>query len=500
MGKVVRKSSFGLWFLGYIGFLLLYRIFMRFQWTDIKLVQAIMELGILSVLGFSFLAFGREKKVSDRQERIQWSIFVIGVIMRVGYTLYTPWYLRGHDVAVAALNCDGGDGHAAYLINLYYGHLPDSNAGQFYHPPLFHILGAVTMRIYGFIANVTEVGELVDAAKIVSCLAAIAALLQMKKLIREIGLTGTAANLVLLILACFPNFYLMGGRINNDSLSFFFMVVILRYTFLWYRNTNWKNTILLALAFGFGMMAKLTCAMMAFFTAIVMLVKLYHVIREKQWKPLLVKFVVFGCISGPLGLWYAIRNLLLFQQPLNYVLEMDRNSGLYAGDHSALERLAITHLHLFSKEKLFCDPYSDFNIPEYLLRSAVFGEFTHSVVNGIAILLYAVSIFVVVLSLISMVGMFVFYRQRTGVKLALLFVECSQLVSYVCVNFRYPFGCTMDYRYIPMTAVIGAVFIGWFYQEMKKKKNRWCGWYCTATKVLTGLFAISSIVMYTNIN
>lgn len=58
------------------------------------------------------------------------AIMAAGIIMRIGYMLYTPCNIRQHDLW--GFDADAG-GHAAYILNLMqYHRLPLSNKLQFY--------------------------------------------------------------------------------------------------------------------------------------------------------------------------------------------------------------------------------------------------------------------------------------------------------------------------------------------------------------------------------
>jgi hypothetical protein len=43
----------------------------------------------------------------------------------------------------------------------------------------------------------------------------------------------------------------------------------------------------------------------------------------------------------PLGLWYQIRNMILFDQPLGYVSPISTSNPLYIGDISILKRIIL---------------------------------------------------------------------------------------------------------------------------------------------------------------
>lgn len=477
-------------FLGYYVILLLQTLFDEKQWTgNTMLVQEMMIFSIIICGGmFGVLVI----KKNDRMERaclMTGLIIAIGIIMRVGYMLYTPWNVRPHDV----------EGHAAYIRQLFKGNLPDSNTGQFYHPPLYHFLAAISMHISGLFRRTQDAMVLIESAKVVSCVASIAVLYQVKKILDEININGTARNVAMLIVAVFPNYYLMAGRINNDSLAFFFVVVILRYTMKWYRNQTYADTIILAAAFGLGIMTKVSCGVMSVYTGVVMLIGFMKNVKTGKWKNLLGRLLIFGCISGVLGLWYPIRNLLLFQQPFNYVYEIPIDEPVYCGDASLNERMSVLY-DFAEKRAVYNDPMVDYNLPSYLLRCALFGEFSFNNLDEVAVGFYWINVIMVILSLGAMVYSLCRRKKNRKFVLGLAMVWGLQVVSFISFNIRYPYACTMDYRYIPITTIIGAIYIGMLYQEIEGKEGTYTKLLCKCIQGLVLVFAAFSITFYTHIS
>lgn len=141
------------------------------------------------------------------------------------------------------------------------------------------------------------------------------------------------------IVAFFPTFYQMGGRLNNDMAVTFFMFLCIVNTYRWYRKRDMKTVVYIALCFGLGMMSKISCGIMALFTGMVMLVVLYEEFKNKNAKQIIIQFVVFAAVCVPLALWYPVRNYILFDQPFNYVPRIEENNFVYRGNVSWTERL-----------------------------------------------------------------------------------------------------------------------------------------------------------------
>ena len=484
--------------LGYIGLLLLNYVFEKHEWIgDTQFTESMMQVCLLLSAGMFIIYVLREQKKIQKEEAVLMFIMTIGIIMRVGYTMYTPWFLRGHDIGNLSTDADA-TGHCAYILHLFQGHLPTTNEYQFYHPPLYHFLAACTMHISGWLSGKTDGAELIEAAKIVSCMASIGVLYQVKEMLKENHLLGRAGNVIMLILACMPNYYLMAGRINNDSLVFFFMVLIVRYTIKWYRNPDYKNTIILALGFGLGIMTKVSCGVMALFTGIVMLIKLYQTVKEHTYLSMLMKFLVFGSISGILGLWYPVRNLVLFHQPLNYVAPISIDNPVYCGDHSLAERFSL--FYDFSGTRALYNNYiDDYNLSGFFFRSAVFGEFEFSVTEWVAHWLFVINGLLALAAFAAMIYCLIKVKSHRKVMFGLAFVWLLQVGSFIGFNIQYPFACTMDYRYIPLTTIIGAIFMGICFRYIRQKSGMGYRIACKGIQAIVLLFAVLSVVMYTRI-
>lgn len=261
------------------------------------------------------------------------AIMAAGIIMRIGYMLYTPCNIRQHDLW--GFDADAG-GHAAYILNLMqYHRLPLSNKLQFYQQPFFYIAGSLMSLVVNSILNTSSAYELADAARTAACTASCLMLPASDALCRECGIGGRGRVISTALVACSPVFYMTAGMLTPDSLSTLLMVLAVLYTIKWSNDCSWKNTVLLAVIYGLGVMTKVSVGVIALFTAVVFVIRLVKTVKTdaKQWKMLMLRYIVFGLISLPLGLCYSVRNYRMFGQPLGYVLDIGGSrSKLYTGD------------------------------------------------------------------------------------------------------------------------------------------------------------------------
>lgn len=405
-------------------------------------------------------------------EKVFQALIAAGIILRVGYMLYTGCTTRGHDLRDIDLSSGG---HAAYLLTLIrQGQLPQSNELQFYQQPFFYLTGSAVSVLVNGILQCKEDFYLVDAAKIISCFASCIVLFCVKPLCRFCGIKEWGRVIAAAVISFLPGAYLAGGRVNCDSLVYGFMTVLFLQTLRFEEKPDWKNTILLAVTYGLALMTKISCGLMALFTAAVFLKELIRRVRQGKWLPLGVKYLVFALISFPLGLWYSVRNYIRFGQPLTYVLALTPEHRLYRGNVSFVQRFLIPDIGDLLKTP-YADPWTNYNFPVYFLKTALFGEFTYQAPVVLPVLLLLCG-----LSMSVFVVMAVYEGIRTKkmcdgwkypVVLFLLFLSAA-----ISFYLKEPYGCSMDYRYSLFLTVPSGLLLGKYYMETgNEKRKRWIG-------------------------
>lgn len=483
-------------FLPYINTLLLtiivFIIVYKLNWqTNVGLIQGIMFIGvILTLVGFSVYSV---KKGFSWKKAI--TIFIaVGFILRIGYMLYTPFYVRSHDLGDITPD---GYGHAAYILKLMINHrLPETNWIQFYHPPLYHFLSACLCSFVNGIMGWETYEEVLEIAKIVSCVASCFSLMLLPKLCKELNMNERASALATAVIAVFPNCFLLAGRVNNDSLVIYFMILAILYTLRWFKDQSWGNTIVLALAFGLGMMTKSSCGTIALFTGPIMLYVFIKKLLAKDWMKIFGKLCTFAAITFPLGLWYTVRNYIKFDQPFGYVVDIGKESKIYTGDVAFFDRFIQFPLAKLWNP-IYAYPWEDYNISMYTIKSSMFGEFEYKIAEIVPKGLLLMNLVLILLSLGAMIYLLVKRKElncmlRIGMPLLWLLIYGS----FLYFNVQYPYGCTMDFRYIVPTAFLGAIFIGTFFDTTCNIKTTKAITWRIITVAGVALFALFSILMY----
>jgi hypothetical protein len=450
------------------------------------LIQGIMAVLLIEDAGV--IVYKKYKGSLEKADIVK-AILFAGLVMRIGYMLYNGFMVRSHDLGDISVE---GYGHAAYILKLIKrGHLPDTNYVQLYQQPLFYILGSGVSKLVNGILRCMELYYLVDAAKLVSCFASCATLLVANDFIEVSGVKDKGHLIALSLVAFLPDFYLVGGRVNCDALAGFFMALAVLYTFYWYKDRSWKNTICLAVIYGLGMMTKISCATVALFTAGVFVKALYDGIKEKHWGPLILKYMAFGAISLPLGLWYSFRNYQLFGQKLTYVVRISEELPIYTGNRSIFQRMFYIDIpNLFSTP--YGDPWKDYSLPVYLIKSALFGEFKYTASDWLPVIL----LFSTVILTCFVIAALVWQLRKNRRDLFGSFNAAIMLIMYVSTLFfykQYPFGCSMDFRYLVFLTIPMGVVLGKYYEGGLGKTGQ------KAAECIMAIYAAMSCIMYVTI-
>lgn len=388
------------------------------------------------------------------------AIMAAGIIMRIGYMLYTPCNIRQHDLW--GFDADAG-GHAAYILNLMqYHRLPLSNKLQFYQQPFFYIAGSLMSLVVNSILNTSSVYELVDAARTAACTASCLMLPASDALCRECGIGGRGRVISTALVACSPVFYMTAGMLTPDSLRTLLMVLAVLYTIKWSNDCSWKNTVLLAVIYGLGVMTKVSVGVIALFTAVVFVIRLVKTVKTdaKQWKMLMLRYIVFGLISLPLGLWYSVRNYRMFGQPLGYVLDIGGSrSKLYTGERSIAARIFTFSIDNIMKGP-YADVFNDYNAPAYYLKSSLFGEYRYEVPAIIPAVLLFTALFITFIAVVAFIYQLIHLKNKSIAYYAVPVVSVLMYASVTYFYMKYPYGCSMDYRYMGLLSVMAGAALG----------------------------------------
>ncbi|HOO79399.1 MAG TPA: hypothetical protein PLQ04_03330, partial [Lachnospiraceae bacterium] len=131
-------------------------------------------------------------------------------------------------------------------------------------------------------------------------------------------------------------------------------------------------------------------------------------------------------------------------------------------------------------------PWQDYNEPIYIIKSALFGEFVYDIEGVIPTLLL---FFALILSGLAVIQLIAVARRKEKEKndWYVIILIGIMLVSIVTFAIRYPYGCSMDYRYYVILCVAFGVVLG--------RKPAY-GFMNTAIPMFLTLMSLGSCLMY----
>lgn len=399
-------------------------------------------------------------------------ILVTAIAIRILFMLLVPLVFGSHDA--------GGN---IYYIEHFTGsrfELPDSNWSQYYHPPLFHMFTGMTATAFQLFFPEANAWQLAGTSFIVNCFASVMMLIIIFKLFKTLGLKGKAFVFAFLMPAFSFTFVLMSVFMNNEALAIMFTVACVFFIVRWYKNPGFGNIIFAALCLGLGMMTKTSAVFVAVFAAIVFLTMLIRKMKEKD-AMILFQFLVFVLIAVPIGMWFQVRNLILFDQPFGYVLRIPEGIDQWLGDLTVSERyLTFPIANLF--EFPFLIHNRDIN-PLYgnvcmnTIRTFSFGEigvFWHmEIPQFVAAAILTINLLVLAIAIVfTFIALICAIKKRNVIILAIFVFSLALLGSYLYFSYDYPFVCTANYRYIMFLTVAFGAFIGYSIQTIAGRKKK----------------------------
>ena len=445
----------------------------------------------LSLVGcFAFIAYmGITNRLSTR--KILFILLLVGLILRIGYMLYTPAATRQHDTYSKNM-----DGHEAYAWTIFEtGKLPTTNRYQFYHPPLNALIQSFFMRLTSSITNLLSSGAqetfwskylhskpsyigderyyLFQACQILSVLYSFITAVFMVKIINLFKFSKKLKLFLAAFVVLYPRQIQFAGMLNNDALAYLLGIVAMYCALKWQKgNKHWGWILGCAFAVGFGMMAKLSSATVCLPIAGIFIYEFVRTIRKKdgsmKFLKMFLQYGAFLLVCAPIGLWFQAYAKIRFDQGFGFVFA-NLNKRLYTGDHSWFSRFVIA----FDIEEylgtLYCKPFDgNYNLFGYALKSSIFGEFSYWQGEGFAVSAVLFGYISALMLFISVVWCVVSYfrKRKQGINLLqkteqnapdLLFIGLlviSQVCSEIYFYIQMPYACTMDFRYI-MPVILG---------------------------------------------
>ncbi|MCD8372808.1 MAG: hypothetical protein LUD27_05870 [Clostridia bacterium] len=482
-------------------------------WHDGSVAQGVAVIAI-GIDAFVAVYLAVNKKLNAKTAVIL--MFIAGTALRIGYMLYTPASTRQQDTFSSNAN-----GHEAYAWTIFStGSLPSTNDYQFYHPPLNALIQAGFMKIvslfnaseefiarfqqgcpsYGYMT--AERYYLYQTCQILSVMYSVITMAVQLKILKKMNFKGMAYAGVAAIVIFFPRQIQFAGMLNNDGLSYLFAILALYYIICWWKGGKGFGYIIAGgFAVGLGMMAKLSSATICIPLAGVFIYEFVRTVRKREGSISFLKMVgeyaAFIVPAAAIGLWFQVYAYVKFGQEFGFVFS-NLNSKLYTGDYSVFQRFFFSVTDLFY---LYCDPFEgNYNLFNYSLHSAIFGEFSYwqgEGFAGLAVIFAYVAVAVLAVALVYALYLFFRYdlkdkseeaaEDKRNIFFTFLLVQ-SQALSEIYFYVKMPYACTMDFRYI-MPMILGvALTAGLVNKRLARQGGKFAA---VMTRLVTVSFAMA---------
>lgn len=430
-----------------------------------------------------FEKVGKYIKSMSRTDIFILLIAFIGILIRLIYIAHTKYDVRQHD----SVSIQYDEGHLAYIWYWFDNfRLPDFDPRkywQFYQPPLHHIIAAIWLKLNAMtgLDLMTAVENIQILTTFYSCMT----VYFCYKIFNELGISGKGLVAAFTIVCLHPTLILMSGSINNDILCIMLGMTVILSTIRWYKSPELKKIILIAVLLGLTMMTKTSGALLAPAIAFVFAYRFVRWsaegIKKKSYLKtidLLKQFAAFLCISVPLGMWWGIYCNIRFKVPFGYVPKLPKELDQYIGRYSVWDRFFDFNPNQFASVfENWGRPSFEHNIIIAILKTSLFGEYDFSQTTA-AVVLPATFAFwancaVVVISVVAMIYVcFKRYPEVDAViKVFLGLVYAVAMGSFIKFCFVFAHTCTMDFRYIVPTMIVGSIAIGLMINELDKKRS-----------------------------
>ena len=308
-----------------------------------------------------------------------------------------------------------------------------------------------------------------------------------------------------LFVALFPAMFLLAGQENNDPLCIMNCFIVIYFTVRWWEKHTYFNAAMIGLFTGLAMFAKLSGALIAVPAIVAFAFVLIQNIIKKDgnFKHQLIQGAMIGLIIAPIGLWFHIYAKVRFDQPFGFVFS-NLWDALYVGNHSFFARF----INIFDFKDLFLDIWgrtvydrtnnipNNYNLPNFLIKSALFGEYSFMNADALAILSLIFNYLFVYLSLILMIIYFICSKkEHLEIKIIGGVIIVSQLLAQLYFNIKMPYGCTMDFRYI-VPIILGFMILNTLAFDKFSKEKGWKHHYSMVTMIVTCCFLASISIFY----
>ena len=433
--------------------------------------------------------------------RILLCIFLLSLFIHVFYILTAKLKIAQWDMGTISGNKEG---HLGYIRYLYDNFLPAQfdprEKWQYYHPPLHYIITALVLRVQSLLG--IDITVSIYNVQFLSSLYAVLCAVTACCIARELHLRNLPLIISFSIIALSPAFFYVGGFVNNDMLSVLFSMLCVLYTIKWYKNQKARNILKIALFFGLGMLSKMSVALLALPIGVVFIFALYKSLRSaghKGFGRLVGQMFAFLGVAAPMSLYWSLRNLIRFGVPIGYIPDsiieeqfIPQGTAQRLFDFFSLEQYTNPYYNALE----YGDALNEYNPIICIIKSSASDVGTgRSIIGFVPGFIMFWSTFLLALAgFVMMIYILIKKKSMEGIFKAFFAVMYVTLIgSYCTFCIKYPYACTAQVRYVMLTILIGALFIGICLKRLRSGKSRVCGAITRSVGWMTYVFGLCSV-------
>lgn len=430
------------------------------------------------------------------QKHVWFILFFVCMFIRVCYIVKSGIDEPGMQNDLGMLNgkCHGHLGYIYYLAN--GGGLIHNGAAiyyQFYHPPLHYMICAIWLKIVMSVGVPIQVAG--ESLQILSCIYSIATLFFVDKIVCKLGAKRTARNMVLCLVGFFPYSVFLSGALNNDGLALVLMVMTIYFLLVYYENTTMKTALGLGCCFGLAGMTKISSFVLA--PGIIFLLAYQYKKNKKMRETYIDQYLAFGAVAGILGLWYPIKNYIVYNMNPFYIPNLGKESPQFLGEFSIFSRFVdFDRKQVASLGIIFdkADGMLDHNMFLSLLKYSVFAE-SHYYLSAQSLCRVLFWVFGILLAVVLGGAIYVFIKGiwKQEYKITIAMISASNLLSYFRFCLTHPHVCTMHVRYVLVAVFLTMICAGFLVDQSKKKVTQCV---CFAGGLVYVLVSVAFVTVY----
>jgi len=447
----------------------------------------------------------REGKLTEKD--LIWLVFLAGIGIRIIYILYTPVTERQNDVGFFK---EGSTHHLGYVYYIFTnGKLPEIDpreAWQFYNPPFHYILCAFWIKLQTICGVVIE--QAVENIQLLTLLYSGCIMITADKIAAKLGLKGGYRILNMSLVAFTPYFIIGAGAVNQDTLVTLLMLLAVYTTLCWIEKPCIKRIIPIAITIGLGMMTKITAGILA--VPVGTMFMWYWIKERKRWKYYLSMYGIFAVIVFPIGMWFPIKNYILYQMP---VVWSPPSSGMeqYTGNFPIWSRFFDfdpiqfkTLCISWTESYLEAAGYIEHNIPLAFVKHLAFSDWPYCMYTSLYYLIGALLLIMISVLIAVCVGLFIYWivKGEAGLqnKVFLLLTGIVSFLSYLYFCFSKPYVAAMNVRYVLLLVLIlfvgGVLGLKTLFERCKIGKWKWIRKAVAVAGILYGVVASNLYILF----